>query len=63
MSSQRLFQGHNPLILACFKLKRGVNFTHTFPKLMGSGTHCSKLDVFVGTHANGAIVEIVHFLA
>ena len=41
---------------ACFKLKR-VNVTPIFPKLIGSGTLCSKIDGFPGTHgthANGA---------
>ena len=37
--------------------KKRVEFSPFFPKLMGSGTHCSKIDGFLGTHgthANGA---------
>ena len=40
--------------------KKGANFSPFFPKLMGSGIHCSKIDGFPGTHgtngtyANGA---------
>ena len=47
---------YQTLCLAWFKLKR-VNLTPFFPKLMGSGTHCSEIDGFLGTrgtHTNGA---------
>ena len=56
MGSQRLNQGLNPYSFACLELKRGVNFGTFSPKLMGSGSHCSKIDEFPGTHANGATI-------
>ena len=44
-------------ITCSFSSEIWVHFGCFFPKLMGSGTHCSKIDGFPGTHgthANGA---------
>ena len=43
-----------PYILHVVTLRKGINFSPFFPKLMGSGTYYSKIDGFPGTHANGA---------
>ena len=48
------------LISCLFWTEKRANYCPFFPKLMGSGTHCSKIDGFQGTHvthANGAIVS------
>ena len=53
MGSQLLFL----LVLNCI----GVWFSPFFTKLMGSRTHCSKIDRFLGTHethANGATAVV-----
>ena len=42
-----------------FKVRNLGDFQFFLPKLMGSGTHCLKIDGFPGTHgthANGATV-------
>ena len=55
---QKLFLRLHPLSPARW-IKKGVYFGPLSPILMGSETHCSKIDGFLGTHgthANGAIV-------
>ena len=37
-------------ICSCFELKRGVDFSPFFKKLMGSRAQFSKIDGFSGTH-------------
>ena len=56
MGSKMLLEVPNSKFLLIF-IKIWVHFSCSFQKLMGSGTHCSKIDGFPGTrgtHANGA---------
>ena len=59
MGSQILIQGpkfQTPISCFFWNEKKAI-FSPFFPKLKGSGTHCSKIDGFpgtYGTHANGA---------
>ena len=39
------------------KQEMGVNFESFFPKLIGSGTHCSKIDGFPRTHETLSVTE------
>ena len=57
MGSQMLIQGSKlpTPISYLIRTEKGVNFSPFLPKFLGSGTHCSKIDGFPGTHANGAI--------
>ena len=56
MGFQMLIQGPKfPTTIFClFWTEKGANYSPFFPKLMGSGTHCSKIDGFPGPHVNGA---------
>ena len=70
MGSQMLFYSVTP-ISCLFWTEKRVIFSHFFQILMGSGTHCSKLNRFQGTngrfqgtngtHANGATAVSFHF--
>ena len=56
MDSNMLIQSPKlpiPISSLLYTEKR-VEFSPFFPKLMGSGTYCSNIDGFQGTHANGA---------